>query len=49
MAANEKTNGAMFPEWDFTKIWADMKMPEFNDRRDGRGAAEQYGNNQPRQ
>lgn len=30
MAANEKTNGAMFPEWDFTKIWADMKMPEFN-------------------
>lgn len=30
MAANGKTNGAMFPEWDFTKIWADMKMPEFN-------------------
>ena len=25
-----KTNGAMFPEWDFTKIWADMKMPEMN-------------------
>jgi phasin family protein len=30
MAANGKTNGAMFPEWDFTKVWADMKMPEFN-------------------
>ena len=30
MAANGKTNGAMFPEWDFTKMWADMKMPEFN-------------------
>lgn len=30
MAASEKTNGAMFPEWDFTKVWADMKMPEFN-------------------
>ena len=30
MAANGKTNGAMFPEWDFTKIWADMKMPEFD-------------------
>ncbi len=30
MAANGKTNGAMFPEWDFTKVWGDMKMPEFN-------------------
>ena len=30
MAANGKTNGAMFPEWAFTKVWADMKMPEFN-------------------
>lgn len=30
MATNGKTNGAMFPEWDFTKVWADMKMPEFN-------------------
>lgn len=30
MAANGKTNGAMFPEWDFTKVWADMKLPEFN-------------------
>ena len=30
MAANGKTNGAMFPEWDFTKVWADMKMPEFD-------------------
>jgi phasin family protein len=30
MAANGKTNGAMFPDWDFTKVWADMKMPEFN-------------------
>lgn len=30
MAASGKTNGAMFPEWDFTKVWADMKMPEFN-------------------
>tara|TARA_R110002072_G_scaffold44768_6_gene124925 strand:+ start:4323 stop:4775 length:453 start_codon:yes stop_codon:yes gene_type:complete len=30
MAANGKTKGAMFPEWDVTKVWADMKMPEFN-------------------
>ena len=30
MAANGKTNGAMFPEWDFTRVWADLKMPEFN-------------------
>ena len=30
MAANGKKNGAMFPEWDFSKMWADMKMPEFN-------------------
>lgn len=30
MAANGKTNGAMFPDWDFAKIWADMKMPEMN-------------------
>jgi phasin family protein len=30
MAANGKTNGTMFPEWDFSKVWADMKMPEFD-------------------
>ena len=30
MATNGKTNGAMFPEWDFTRVWADLKMPEFN-------------------
>jgi len=23
-------NGTMFPEWDFSKVWADMKMPEFD-------------------
>ncbi|MGB0632057.1 MAG: phasin family protein [Alphaproteobacteria bacterium] len=30
MATNGKTNGAMFPEWDFSKVWAEMKMPEFD-------------------
>ena len=30
MAANGKTNGAMFPEWGFSKVWAEMKMPEFD-------------------
>mgnify|MGYP006104243947 CR=1 FL=1 len=30
MAANGKMNNGMFPEWDITKIWADMKMPEIN-------------------
>lgn len=30
MATNGKTNGAMFPDWDFSKVWADMKMPEFD-------------------
>ena len=30
MATNGKTNGAIFPEWDFSKVWADVKMPEFN-------------------
>jgi phasin family protein len=30
MAANGKTNGTMFPEWDFSKMWGDMKMPELN-------------------
>ena len=30
MPANRKTNGKVFPEWDITKSWADMKMPEFN-------------------
>lgn len=30
MAANGKTNGTMFPEWDLSKVWADMKMPEFD-------------------
>ena len=30
MAANGKTNGTMFPEWDFSRVWADMKMPEFD-------------------
>ena len=30
MATNGKTNGAIFPDWDFSKIWADVKMPEFN-------------------
>ena len=29
MAAS-KMNGAMFPDFDFTKVWAEMKMPEFN-------------------
>ena len=29
MAANGKTNGAMFPEWDIFNVWADMKMPVF--------------------
>ena len=29
MAANGKTNGAMFPDWDFSNVWADMKMPVF--------------------
>ena len=29
MAANGKTNGAMFPEWDISNVWADMKMPVF--------------------
>lgn len=33
MAAKGKTNGAMFPEWDVTKVWADMKMPEFGDMK----------------
>ena len=43
MAANGKANGAIFPEWDFSKVWAEMKMPEFDVdaligrwRRDGR-------------
>ena len=30
MAANGKSNGAMFSEWDFSKVWADVKMPEFD-------------------
>lgn len=30
MATTSKSNGGMFPEWDVTKIWADMKMPEIN-------------------
>lgn len=30
MANNEKNNGAMFPEWDFSKAWADMKVPNFD-------------------
>ena len=30
MAANRKTSGKVFPEWDITKVWADVKMPEFN-------------------
>ena len=30
MAANGKSNGAMFPEWDFSKVWADVKMPAFD-------------------
>lgn len=33
MAASKKTNGTMFPEWDVTKVWADMKMPEFGDMK----------------
>ena len=33
MAAKGKTNGTMFPEWDVTKVWADMKMPEFADMK----------------
>ena len=31
MAANGKNNGAGLPEWDFTKIWADFKLPEFGE------------------
>lgn len=31
MAKNGKTNGAMFPEWDFAKMWTDFKMPEFGE------------------
>ena len=30
MANNEKNNGAMFPEWDFSKAWAEMKVPNFD-------------------
>jgi phasin family protein len=30
MAANGKTNGTMFPEWDFSRVWADIKMPDFD-------------------
>ena len=30
MAVNRKTSGKVFPEWDISKVWADMKMPEFN-------------------
>lgn len=30
MTTNGKMNGGMFPEWDLTKFWADMKMPEMN-------------------
>jgi phasin family protein len=33
MAAKGKTNGTMFPEWDVTKVWADMKMLEFADMK----------------
>jgi len=31
MATNGKKTGAMFPEWDFAKMWGDFKMPEFAD------------------
>ena len=30
MATKGKTDGTIFPEWDFSKVWADVKMPEFN-------------------
>ena len=30
MATNGKTDGTIFPEWDFSKVWAEVKMPEFN-------------------
>ena len=30
MATNRNTNGAIFPEWDFSKVWADVKIPDFN-------------------
>ena len=30
MATNRNTNGAIFPEWDFSKVWADVKIPELN-------------------
>jgi len=30
MAANTKTDGKVFPEWDINKVWANMAMPEFN-------------------
>ncbi len=31
LAANAKTTGTMFPEWDVTKIWGDFKMPDFSE------------------
>ncbi len=31
LAANGKTTGAMFPEWDVTKIWGEFKMPDFSE------------------
>jgi len=30
MATDGKTNGAIYSQWDFSKVWADVKMPEFN-------------------
>ena len=30
MATNGKTNGAIFPEWDYSKVWADIKMSVFD-------------------
>jgi phasin family protein len=31
LAANGKTTGTMFPEWDITKIWGEFKVPDFSD------------------
>ena len=30
MATDGKTNGAIYSQWDFSKVWADVKIPDFN-------------------
>ena len=30
MATNGKTNGGIFPEWNFSKVWPDVKVPQFD-------------------